>query len=924
MNGAEATPGVLEAGATAKDETQEGPEGDVGNSRPNADSSHEADPMMFPPGVPAVGGDEAKCEPGTSDLKDPGMEAVEDRRGASPSISGAAAAVGQGFPGDGDGGVVQAAVAGTEGLIQEAQPTQQGAGLPLANGDQADLDERVARLVEAATLPVSIAPPHAGTAAEATADASEAARRGPEPPEEDAAARVHQAEGPGCADGAVDSTAEGSRGEVGLVSSDGRAESPTDPSISATSTSCEDQEDDARSSVDVGEATGAVSPPPAAWSLELDGMNAPGQPSLERAEEAGEVEIDAVGVGDGVVPALEAAPVVIGQGGAAARGAGGSLLPRGLTGQGEIAVPPDAAVLGSSALAAPGNTEGAGEGSSVGLPAPGAAVIAPSVLEVGYVGGGGSTPAVETVTERGGSSGPSSDATGDGSSKRDGGCAPQGDSRQPGGEEDGRASLSHGLPAPAAPQIDVEATPEAVYPGAPVSAASADLGSCRAEGVNDVRVDTLPRGATGSTEAAVNDQQPSHVGGVGAAAATAVWQANSALSSLTGKPAVEAAGHGTGVEVKPEHLSSVAPSAGGVLGVDRATIPQEAGAPILAPSSRVAMQMFGVAAVGPRHSSGNAAGASAGEAPDAQVDVVGPAATSQGVAGGHAKPLRPNHVLFSRSLTRPAGAGRAPQAGSGLTLKLGRSVAGVQREAGSAPPSDPLGVAGPSSGGLPAQEPPVRTAVDDVVAQLETATEVAVAANTAAVAAVIAAMNADFTRNRGIQHATAVHAAPSEAARRARAGGSGGGGGRGVSVQASGSRASSLSGLGSRARHAGGGRSAASSAVSRSAAGSGAGPGMAEGGTSFRATRATRGSNKSHDRHDDMMHAMCMICLEKLSDPTERGGTKVLGLLDSCSHRYCYPVSRAWREGLVVSMPRSHRLACVPVACRQVPVSGLA
>ena len=47
---------------------------------------------------------------------------------------------------------------------------------------------------------------------------------------------------------------------------------------------------------------------------------------------------------------------------------------------------------------------------------------------------------------------------------------------------------------------------------------------------------------------------------------------------------------------------------------------------------------------------------------------------------------------------------------------------------------------------------------------------------------------------------------------------------------------------------------------------------------------------RARDRRDDMMHAMCMICLDKFSDPADGGGAKVLGLLDSCSHRYCYQV----------------------------------
>lgn len=56
-------------------------------------------------------------------------------------------------------------------------------------------------------------------------------------------------------------------------------------------------------------------------------------------------------------------------------------------------------------------------------------------------------------------------------------------------------------------------------------------------------------------------------------------------------------------------------------------------------------------------------------------------------------------------------------------------------------------------------------------------------------------------------------------------------------------------------------------------------------------TRGEKGSRAS-DHHDDMMHAMCMICLEKLSDSSEGGRAKLLGILDSCSHRYCYTVSR--------------------------------
>ena len=58
-----------------------------------------------------------------------------------------------------------------------------------------------------------------------------------------------------------------------------------------------------------------------------------------------------------------------------------------------------------------------------------------------------------------------------------------------------------------------------------------------------------------------------------------------------------------------------------------------------------------------------------------------------------------------------------------------------------------------------------------------------------------------------------------------------------------------------------------------------------------RTTRGQKGSRAS-DQQDEMMHAMCMICLEKLSDTSEKGRAKHLGLLDSCSHRYCYTVSQ--------------------------------
>lgn len=65
------------------------------------------------------------------------------------------------------------------------------------------------------------------------------------------------------------------------------------------------------------------------------------------------------------------------------------------------------------------------------------------------------------------------------------------------------------------------------------------------------------------------------------------------------------------------------------------------------------------------------------------------------------------------------------------------------------------------------------------------------------------------------------------------------------------------------------------------------------GADSVTATGRKRKRACTSDPHDDMMHAMCMICLEKLSDPTDRGAAKLLGLLDSCSHRYCYTVSDA-------------------------------
>lgn len=57
--------------------------------------------------------------------------------------------------------------------------------------------------------------------------------------------------------------------------------------------------------------------------------------------------------------------------------------------------------------------------------------------------------------------------------------------------------------------------------------------------------------------------------------------------------------------------------------------------------------------------------------------------------------------------------------------------------------------------------------------------------------------------------------------------------------------------------------------------------------------RTTRGEkcSRASGHHDDMMNAMCMICLEKLSDAAAGGRAKHLGIIDSCSHRYCYTVS---------------------------------
>lgn len=43
---------------------------------------------------------------------------------------------------------------------------------------------------------------------------------------------------------------------------------------------------------------------------------------------------------------------------------------------------------------------------------------------------------------------------------------------------------------------------------------------------------------------------------------------------------------------------------------------------------------------------------------------------------------------------------------------------------------------------------------------------------------------------------------------------------------------------------------------------------------------------------DEIMQGLCMICLERLSDPAEGGSAKLLGLLDSCTHKYCHAVSQ--------------------------------
>lgn len=43
---------------------------------------------------------------------------------------------------------------------------------------------------------------------------------------------------------------------------------------------------------------------------------------------------------------------------------------------------------------------------------------------------------------------------------------------------------------------------------------------------------------------------------------------------------------------------------------------------------------------------------------------------------------------------------------------------------------------------------------------------------------------------------------------------------------------------------------------------------------------------------EEIMQGLCMICLERLSDPAEGGSAKLLGLLDSCTHKYCHAVSQ--------------------------------
>lgn len=52
---------------------------------------------------------------------------------------------------------------------------------------------------------------------------------------------------------------------------------------------------------------------------------------------------------------------------------------------------------------------------------------------------------------------------------------------------------------------------------------------------------------------------------------------------------------------------------------------------------------------------------------------------------------------------------------------------------------------------------------------------------------------------------------------------------------------------------------------------------------------STRLANEQQSQ-DEIMQGMCMICLEKLSDPAEGSSAKLLGLLDSCSHKYCHAV----------------------------------
>lgn len=87
----------------------------------------------------------------------------------------------------------------------------------------------------------------------------------------------------------------------------------------------------------------------------------------------------------------------------------------------------------------------------------------------------------------------------------------------------------------------------------------------------------------------------------------------------------------------------------------------------------------------------------------------------------------------------------------------------------------------------------------------------------------------------------------------------------------------------------------AASKVADTSCGSAAAPAQgtarADGSKGRRTVTKGKKRSRASDHHEDLMHAMCMICLEKLSESSEGGGAKLLGLLDSCSHRYCYTVS---------------------------------